>query len=67
MAGKSLLIKKIIESRDEVYDVEFSRIIYCLPSEGVSLHHQYLESLKAVCPFLEVQEGIPDLQGENVP
>ena len=65
MAGKSMMIKKIIESRDEVYNVQFSRIIFCVPGESINLHHEYLDSLKSLCPpgLLQIHEGVPDLNG----
>ncbi len=62
MVGKSEFAFNLVRHREIVYDGSFSRIIYCLPEDSVHLHVEFIKRLKAVCDYLELVEGLPDVE-----
>ncbi len=59
--GKSEFAFNLIKHRSVVYDVNFTRILYCLPEDNIHLHTDFINRLKATCDILEVVEGLPEV------
>ncbi len=61
MVGKSSFILKVVQNRDHIYNVEFERILYCLPEDSLHLHQEFLKKMEEAFPRLEIIEGLPRL------
>ena len=64
LAGKSTFLKKLVEFREEIYDQQFQRIIYCSPHCWTQ--NEYLESLRKQFPNLELSSELPCLDALNI-
>jgi hypothetical protein len=63
LCGKSNLILKLIEGRNEIFSSKFHRIIYAFPEHSVHLRTPYLTELNQVSGgLLELHEGMPILR-----
>ncbi len=66
MIGKSQFALKLVEFRKFIYNEEFDRIVYALPETAIHLHRQFIEKLRTVCNFIEIVEGLPDMESLNL-
>ncbi|MBM3939030.1 MAG: hypothetical protein FJ333_10335 [Sphingomonadales bacterium] len=62
MSGKTEFIVKLIRYRKTLFDVNFHRIIYCQPESLILRHNPVIETLKEICPSIELINGLPDLE-----
>ena len=62
--GKSFFIQKIISPKQisKQFNVTFKRIIYSHPFEVTESDQKYLDTLKELCPMIEIVSGIPDFK-----
>ena len=63
MSGKSTFALNLVKYRNKVYNETFDRILYALPESSLHLHKIFLTQLKECCPFVEIIEGLPDIDG----
>ncbi len=63
MSGKSQFALKLVKYRTDVYTHAFERVLYCLPENAIHLHKKFLDELKSTCEFVEIVEGLPDVEG----
>ncbi len=61
MSGKSQFAQKLVLFRDRIYTHTFERVLYCLPENSIHLHQKFLEELKEACAYVEIVEGLPDI------
>ncbi len=66
MIGKSRFALKLIEFRKDVFDEKFDRILYALPDTSLHLHQEFIQDLRNICPFVEIVEGLPDVDTLNL-
>ncbi len=66
LSGKSHFCLKLIKFRQQVYSEKFERVLYCLPENSIHLHHQFIQKLKDICDFVEIVEGLPDINDLNL-
>lgn len=59
-AGKSVIIKKILEENQSIIEPTPDRIVYCLPYKTKEYAYLYL-----VSPKVEIIEGLPDINMFN--
>lgn len=64
LAGKSQFILQLIKHRDNMFDCNFTRIIFCTPSGHAN--SDYFEEVKKFFPRFEHYYGIPDLESLNL-
>ncbi len=62
MCGKSTFALQLIKYREKVYSAKFERIVYALPESAIHLHQPFIEKLKDACPYVEIFEGIPNVE-----
>ncbi len=66
LSGKSQFTLKLITNREQVYSHKFERVIYCLPENSIHLHQPFIENLKLACEYVEIVEGLPDINELNL-
>ncbi len=66
MIGKSRFASKLIEYRSSVYNESFDRILYALPESSIHLHQEFIQKLRTICHFIEIVEGVPDVESLNL-
>ncbi len=66
MIGKSQFALRLIKFRDHVYNQNFDRILYAFPETSLHLHQQFIDALKDACSFIEIVEGIPNINALNL-
>ncbi len=66
MIGKSQFALKLIKFRDVIYNKKFERIVYALPEASIHLHSTFIETLRSECDFIEIVEGLPDINSLNL-
>ena len=66
MIGKSRFAMKLVQFRNDVFNEKFDRILYALPESSLHLHQNFLENLREVCSFVEIVEGLPDIDSLNL-
>ncbi len=66
LIGKSEFAYSLVHHRELVYDAKFSRIVYCLPDDNIHLHTDFINRLRTTCNFIEIVEGIPDLEALQI-
>ncbi len=66
LIGKSQFALRLVKYRDIVYNEKFDRVIYALPEASIHLHQKFIEELKNACSFLEIVEGLPDIDTLNL-
>lgn len=59
--GKSSLISQFIKFRHDIFDCDFSRIIYCYPPNTAHFKYDYLTTLQTCFDKIELIEGIPNI------
>ena len=52
------LVLSLIKNQDIIYSEPFTRIIYCLPSDVIHLHQEFLAELRAAYPKIEIVESL---------
>ncbi len=66
MIGKSRFALKLIQFRDDIYSDSFDRILYALPESSMHLHQHFIKELRNICSFIEIVEGLPDIESLNL-
>ncbi len=66
MIGKSRFALKLVQYRKEIFNENFDRILYALPENSLHLHRHFLENLREVCSFIQIVEGLPDIDELNL-
>ncbi len=66
LSGKSTFALKLLKHRKDIYSNSFSRIVYALPENMFHLHQKFIETLREICSFIEIVEGLPDLLQLNL-
>lgn len=69
MVGKSTLISKFIQYREQMFTNRFYRIIFCGPQEESMVAGKtktYYNNLKEMCPDIEFVKGIPKTEDLNI-
>ncbi len=66
MIGKSRFALQLVKYRKDVFNENFDRILYALPENSLHLHQHFLENLREVCSFIEIVEGLPDVDQLNL-
>lgn len=66
MSGKSEFIMNLMKFRDSVFDNSFNRILYCIPPLSTQHHYNFIQRLTNHFADLEVIEGLPKIQKENL-
>ncbi len=66
MIGKSQFALKLIKFREIVYNQKFDRIVYALPEASIHLHTTFIQNLREACDFIEIIEGLPDIDNLNL-
>lgn len=62
-SGKTRLIKRFIEHREQLFSQHFDQIIYCHPHKIVSnIDQQLFQELEDIYPPIEFIPGLPDLK-----
>ncbi len=61
LIGKSQFALKLVQFRNDVYNQKFERILYALPEGTLHLHNRFIDKLREVCDFIEIVEGLPDI------
>jgi len=69
-SGKSWLIVKMIQHREQLFSTKFHRILYCVPSKMSQIHHHIFEEIKSFFPEAEFHLDLPKadvIVGDNLP
>ncbi len=61
MIGKSQFALKLVKFRNSIYNEKFDRILYAFPEATLHLHQPFIDELKKACNFIEILEGLPDI------
>ncbi len=59
MSGKSTMIARLLEFKEDIFSAKFVRIIYSLPKSTLHLKSDYLSIIRQYVNNLEIIEGIP--------
>ncbi len=66
LIGKSQFALNLVKYRDTVYNEKFERILYAFPESSLHLHDKFIQDLKEACTFVEIIEGLPDVDSLNL-
>ena len=61
LSGKSEYILKLIKYRKNIFNLEFTRILYCIPPQSTNIHYAYIQRMTKEFSHLQVVEGLPRL------
>ena len=66
LSGKSTFIKLLLQHRENIYDSQFTRVIYCSPHCFSGALDAYLSSLRSHFPDLELSSELPNVVDLNL-
>lgn len=65
-SGKSTLISKLVEYREQLFDQRFSKVFYCQPASLCVRNNPIFEHIIHSCPNAELVCGLPDVSKLNL-